>query len=51
VSARIGLACHDAMSAGLAAVDTACELSGSASIHPESILDRMRRDLRNGRCR
>ncbi len=37
------------MNAGIAAVDTACELSGSASIHPDSILDRMRRDLATAR--
>ncbi len=49
VSARIGLACLEAMSAGLAAVDTACTLTGSASIRPDSILDRMRRDLATAR--
>ena len=49
VSARIGLACLEAMSAGLAAVDTACTLSGSASIRPDSSLDRMRRDLATAR--
>jgi hypothetical protein len=49
VSARIGLACLDAMSAGVAAVDTACALTGSDSIRPGSILDRMRRDLATAR--
>jgi len=49
VSARIGLACLEAMSAGLAAVDTSCALTGSASIRPDSILDRMRRDLATAR--
>ena len=49
VSARIGLACLEAMNAGVAAVDTACALTGSASIRPDSILDRMRRDLATAR--
>jgi len=49
VSARIGLACLEAMSAGLAAVNTSCALTGSASIRPDSILDRMRRDLATAR--
>jgi alkylation response protein AidB-like acyl-CoA dehydrogenase len=49
VSARIGLACLEAMNAGLAALDTACALMGSASIRPDSILDRMRRDLATAR--
>ena len=32
-------------------MDTACTLSGSASIRPDSILDRMRRDLATARTR
>jgi Acyl-CoA dehydrogenase, C-terminal domain len=37
------------MSAGLTAVDTACALTGSESIRPDSTLDRMRRDLATAR--